>query len=256
VFVTNAKQDKAAIQSVDRSLAILEHLSSGPQSVTELAHTLGIHKSTAFRLLATLETRGFVSQESERGKYRLGMKLVHLATSVTADLDLIRLARPICEELSEATQETVNIAVLEGNEVINLDQVIGSSAIVSMNWTGKRHPPSCTSTGKVLLAFLSDAKKYLRKLEPCTDHSITNIKHFQEQLEDIRVNGYGFTTEELELGLSAVAAPVWSAKNEVIAAVCVSGPSYRMTKERIPELGELTKKAGLEISEKLGFKKS
>jgi IclR family transcriptional regulator, acetate operon repressor len=75
-------------------------------------------------------------------------------------------------------------------------------------------------------------------------------------LGDIRQQGYGFTTEELELGLSAVAAPIRSAKNEVIAAVCISGPSYRITKERIPELGELTKKAGLEISEKLGFKKS
>jgi IclR family transcriptional regulator, acetate operon repressor len=252
----SVKQDGPAIQSVDRSLAILEHLSQGSQSVTELARALAIHKSTAFRLLATLEARGFVTQEGERGKYRLGMTLVRLAASVTADLDLVRLARPICELLSETAQETVNLAVLEGNEVINLDQVIGSSAVVSVNWVGKRSPLGCTSTGKVLLAFLPDTKKYLKNLEPCTEHSITQAETLEQQLEDIRHYGYGFTIEELELGLSAVASPIWSAKNEVNAAVCISGPSYRITEERIPELGELTKKAGLEISEKLGFKRS
>jgi IclR family transcriptional regulator, acetate operon repressor len=252
----SVKQGRAAIQSVDRSLAILEHLSKGPQSVSEVAEALKIHKSTAFRLLATLEIRGFVSQEAERGKYRLGMTLVHLAATVTADLDLVRLARPICEALSETVQETVNVAVLDNNEVINLDQVIGSSAIVSMNWVGKRNPLSCTSTGKVLLAFLPDAKKYLTKLETCTKYSITDAKQLERQLGDIRTHGYGFTIEELELGLSAVAAPIWSSKNEVIASVCISGPSYRVTKERIPELGELTKQAGLEISEKLGWQKA
>jgi IclR family transcriptional regulator, acetate operon repressor len=248
-------KDKAAIQSVDRSLAILEYLAKGASSVSEVAKALHIHKSTAFRLLATLETRGFVLQEAERGKYRLGMTLVHLAASVTADLDLVRLARPICETLSETTQETVNIAVLEQNEVINLDQVIGSSLVVSMNWVGKRNPLSCTSTGKVLLAFSAKAKERL-KLEPCTKHSVTDAKRLEQQLEDIRKEGYGYTLEELELGLSAVAAPIWSAKHEVVAAVCISGPSYRLSKERLPELGELTKQAGLEISKRLGFKQS
>jgi IclR family transcriptional regulator, acetate operon repressor len=262
--VTTVKQAQAkqAIQSVDRSLAILEHLASGPASVSEVGESLGIHKSTAFRLLATLEQRGFVSQEEERGKYRLGMTLVHLAASVTADLDLVRLARPICEQLSERVQETVNLAVLEKSfvlaksRVINIDQVIGSSAIVSMNWVGKRNPLSCTSTGKVLLAFLPDARSYLGKLEPCTQHSITKATLLEKQLGDIRKHGYSFTIEELELGLSAVAAPVWSSTNEVIAAVCISGPSYRITKERISELGELTKKAGLEISGKLGWQRA
>ncbi len=242
----------AHIQSVDRSLAILEHLAKGAASVTELADILSIHKSTAFRLLATLEQHGFVSQETERGKYRLGMTLVHLAATVTADLDLVRIARPICERLSESVQETVNLAILEKNEVINIDQVIGSSAVVSMNWIGKRNPLSCTSTGKVLLAFLPDAKQFLKRLEPCTPHSVINAEVLEAQLEDIRERGYGFTVEELELGLNAVAAPIWSFKNEVVAAVCISGPSYRLSTARIPELGELTKQAGLDISKKLG----
>jgi IclR family transcriptional regulator, acetate operon repressor len=251
-----ATSERAAIQSVDRSLAILERLSGGPQSVGEVAEALGIHKSTAFRLLTTLETKGFVTQEVERGKYRLGMTLVHLAATVTADLDLVRLARPVCEALSATAQETVNLAVLEQHEVINLDQVIGSSAVISMNWVGKRNPISCTSTGKVLLAFAANVHEVVRKLEPCTKHSLTNMKILEKQLADIRKLGYGFTTEELELGLNAVAAPIWSFKAEVVAAVCISGPSYRLGKERIPQLGELAKQAGLEISEQLGFKTS
>jgi IclR family transcriptional regulator, acetate operon repressor len=255
---TTVKQakDSSHIQSVDRALAILKHLARGAASVGEVAKALKIHKSTAFRLLATLEQHGFVSQEVERGKYRLGMTLVHLAATVTADLDLVRIARPICERLSESVQETVNIAVLEKTEVINIDQVIGSSAVVSMNWVGKRNPLSCTSTGKVLLAFAPNTTELLKRLEPCTKHSITNINVLEKQLVDIRKLGYGFTVEELELGLNAVAAPIWSFKGEVIAAVCISGPSYRLSQDRIPELGELTKQAGLEISEKLGFEKT
>jgi IclR family transcriptional regulator, acetate operon repressor len=146
--VTRAK-DTNQIQSVDRSLAILEHLSHGAASVSKVAEALKIHKSTAFRLLATLEQHGFVSQETERGKYRLGMTLVHLAATVTADLDLVRLARPVCEKLSERVQETVNLAVLERNGVINIDQVIGSPSIVSMNWVGKRNPLTCTSLQQI-----------------------------------------------------------------------------------------------------------
>jgi IclR family transcriptional regulator, acetate operon repressor len=250
--VTRAK-NTSQIQSVDRSLTILEHLSKGAGSVSEVAKALKIHKSTAFRLLATLEQHGFVSQEAERGKYRLGMTLVHLAATVTADLDLVKLARPVCEKLSEQVQETVNLAVLEHNAVINIDQVIGSTSIVSVNWVGKRNPLTCTSTGKVLLAFTANTKDILKNLEPCTKHSITKMNILEKQLDDIRQKGYGFTLEELELGLNAVAAPIWSFKGEVVAAICISGPSYRLSKERIPELGELTKQAGLEISRKLGY---
>jgi IclR family transcriptional regulator, acetate operon repressor len=251
-----SKQDSSVLQSVDRALLILEQLSKGPSSVTELGDALGLHKSTAFRLLATLEQRGFVTQEADRGKYRLGRMLVHLAAAVRLDLDLIQLARPICERLSLTTQETVNIAVLEKHEVVNIDQVIGSSGVVSINWVGRRNPVVCTSTGKVLLAFLPEVERQriTKKLEPCTEHSIQDLNVLSQQLQDIRQTGYGYTLEELELGLNAVAAPIWSFKGEAIASLCVSGPSYRVSKERIAELGELTKQAGLEVSERLGYK--
>jgi DNA-binding IclR family transcriptional regulator len=219
-------------------------------SVTEIGDALDIHKSTAFRMLATLEQKGFVTQEEERGKYRLGRMLVYLAEAVNIDTDLLHASRPVCKWLSEVTQETVNVAVLEKHEVVNIDQVIGSSGVVSNNWVGKRNPLSCTSTGKVLVAF---ALRKSVSLDKCTEHSIDDLYAFHKQLEDIRQKGYGFTLEELELGLNAVAAPIYSMAGTAIAALSVSGPSYRVTKERIPELGELTKQAGLEISQKLGY---
>lgn len=241
------------IQSVDRALAILGQLAKGAASVSEVAQAQGIHKSTAFRLLATLEQHGFVSQEAERGKYRLGMTLVSLASRVTGHLELIGLARPICEELGERVQETVNLAVLENSEVVNIDQVLGSSAVVSVNWLGKRNPLHCTSTGKVLLAFNQQARNDLKRLEPCTVNSVTSLDVLNEQLGMIRKAGYSFTVEELEPGLNAVAAPIWSFTGDVTAALCISGPSYRLGPERLPELGELTKASALAISAKLGY---
>lgn len=256
LFWEGMTQDRSLLQSVDRALAILELLTKGPSSVTEIGEALGIHKSTAFRILATLEQKGFVTQEQARGKYRLGRTLVYLAGAVSIDTDLLQVSRPVCERLSEVTQETVNIAVLEKHEVVNIDQVIGASGVVSYNWVGKRNPISCTSTGKVLLAYLpqQEQKRFLKKLEPCTERSIQDMNLLAKQLSQILDQGYGYTLEELEPGLNAVAAPVFSMTGIVIAALSVSGPSYRVTKERIPELGELAKQAALEISLRLGYK--
>ena len=246
------------VQSVDRALHVLSYLAEhGATSVGDVAGVLGTHKSTASRILATLEKRGFVQQEAERGKYRLGLSVVHLARAVTDDLELVRSARPFCEHLSQEVQETVNISVLNQDEVINIDQVIGPTSIVSVNWMGRRSSLSCTSTGKVLLAFMHGPEQHrliTKPLERCTEHSILKFEVLEKQLTDIRQQGYAYTFEELELGMNAVAAPIWSFTGEVIAALSVSGPSYRMTKERIPELGEAVKRTALEVSEQLGFK--
>ena len=245
------------IQSVDRALSILEYLAdSGESSVTDIAVKLNIHKSTAFRLLATLEKRGFVMQEAERGKYRLGFNLLHLASSITADLDLIKIAKPFCKSLSEKTQETVNLGVLENDSVLNIDQVIGSSNIVSHNWVGHKNPLNCTSTGKAIMAFLpsNEQAKYLKTLTSCTKHSHTDAVDLSIELQGIQKQGYAYTIEELELGLNAVAAPIFNQATRVIAALSVSGPSYRLTQDKLKSLGELTQATAQGISEQLGYK--
>jgi DNA-binding IclR family transcriptional regulator len=254
--MSNNGDPKAVVQSVDRALAILEILErEGWMGVTALAAELQIHKSTAFRLLATLEQRGLVEQHVETQKYRLGFALVRLAGAVRAGLDLTRSARPVCEWLSEQTGETVNLAVLEGGEVVNIDQVNLSSSVVSVDWLGRRTGLHVTSTGKVFLASLPERVRddILRSgLPRLTDRTITDPDRLRAELADIRERGWGSTEEELELGLNAVAAPVHGADGSVLAAICVSGPVFRLTRERLSAVGPLAADAAQQISRRLG----
>lgn len=252
----SAPPPRAIVQSVDRALSILEILERGGWvGVTTAARELGVHKSTAFRLLATLERRGVVEQNAETQKYRLGFTLVRLAGAVRAGLDLTRSARPVCEWLSGRTGETVNISVLEGGEVVNIDQVTLSSSVVGVDWLGRRAALHATSTGKVFLAHMPER---LREeilhggLAQLTPQTVTDVQQLREQLTGIRQRGWGSTEQELELGLNAVAAPIYGSDGSVLATVCVSGPMFRLTAERLAEAGSLTAEAGRRISRRLG----
>src|SRR5688500_18561660 len=166
----------AGVQSVDRALGILEVLArTGESGVTELSIELGVHKSTAFRLVATLEAHRLVEQTSDRGRYRLGMGILRLAGATTARLDLVQEARPIARQLAADTGETVNIAVLAESSALYLDQVAGSSALQPHNWVGQHIPLHATSNRKVRLSGLhhSALAPTLGKLAPYTRHTTT-----------------------------------------------------------------------------------
>lgn len=254
---TSRNERGAEIQSVDRAVSVLEFLSrEGWSGVTEVATGLGVHKSTAYRLLATLKDRGLVEQDLETERYRLGLGLVFLASTVAADLDVVRYARPICQQLSDRTRETVTVSVLAGDEVITVDQMVSSASVLSVDWTGKRLPLHCASDGKVLLAYLSEGRQreiLARPLQRFTENTIVDPTVLDAQLHAIRRNGFGYSLEELEIGLNGVAAPICSKGGTVIAAVSVSGPAFRLTADDVPALGDLTKEAAEEISRRLGF---
>src|SRR3954454_14441352 len=145
------------VQSVDRALSVLEILGArGEAGVTEIAGELGVHKSTAFRLVAVLESRGFVEQLADRGKYRLGFGVVRLAGAAAAQLDLAQQGRPVCEALAADLEETVNIAILDSDRAVNISQVRGPAALSTHNWVGQGTPLHATSSGKVLLAYAPD----------------------------------------------------------------------------------------------------
>ena len=163
----------APVQSVDRALTILELLArDGEAGVTEIAQGLGVHKSTAFRLLVTLEAHRLVEQVNDRGRYRLGVGNLRLAGATTARLDLVTEARPVCRQLAVDTGETVNIAVRSETSALYLDQVAGSSALQPHNWVGQHIPLHATSNGKVLLSEMteSELKAAVRELPRFTDH--------------------------------------------------------------------------------------
>src|SRR5881392_2852589 len=179
----------ASVQSVDRALTILELLArEGDPGVTEIANDLGVHKSTAFRLLATLEAHRLVEQDGERGRYRLGVGNLRLAGATTARLVLVSEARPVCRQLAADTGETVNITVRSETSALYLDQVAGSSAVQSHNWVGQHIPLHATSNGKVLLSELTDdeLKKAVRALPRVTDQTVTKRAELKAQLEHIR----------------------------------------------------------------------
>ncbi len=228
----------------------------GACGVTEIANELGIHKSTAYRLLTTLRDRGLVDQEPATEKYRLGFGLVLLASTVTADLDVLRCARPVCERLSERTQETVTVAVLEGDDAVVIHQTISRSSALSVDWTGRHTPLHATAAGKVFLFHMpEDQRRRLlrRPLERYTERTIVDPATLLEHVEVVGRDGYASTVEELEVGLNAVGAPIRASDGAVAGAVSVSGPAFRLPVEEIPRVGDLVKGAAAEISRCLGF---
>jgi len=245
------------VQSLDRALEILRLLGSEPEMrVTDLARRLEVHKSTVFRLLSTLQEHGLVEQNPTTEKYRLGYGLVRLAGAVVAELDLARASRSVLEELAVRTGETVNLAILQGDQVVNIDQIAAPNLVVNVNWVGKQTPLHATSNGKVLLAYLAEEERrrlLSRPLPRLAPRTITDPRMLEKQLRRILTDGYAFTLEELELGLNAVAAPVYAADGRVQAAVSVAGPSYRVTPQRLSELGEMTKDAGAAISRRMSY---
>src|SRR3954449_13478173 len=246
----------ASVQSVDRALTILELLArEGDAGVTEIAAELGVHKSTAFRLLATLEAHRLVEQDGDRGRYRLGVGNLRLAGATTARLDLVTEARPVCRQLATDTGETVNITVRSETSALYLDQVAGSSALQSHNWVGQHIPLHATSNGKVLISELSqpELKKAVRELPRYTSHTTTTFTRLHAELAEVREQGYAVAVDELEAGLTAVAAPIRNAHGDVVASMSVSGPTFRLSEERVAEVVRSVVAAAAEVSHRLGW---
>lgn len=271
------REPAALVQSVDRAVSVLEILARrGVAGVTELAQELGVHKSTASRLVAVLERRGLVEQLADRGKYRLGFGLLRLAGALDVQRDLVDESRRACRSLAAEVGETVNVAILSGGRVVNISQVRGPAAVSVHNWVGQATPAHATSSGKVLLAFLppdpaapdpaapdpaapgatapdrAAAAAPGGLLEPYTEHTVRDPAALAAQLADVRARGWATTVEEYELGLNAVAAPVRDHEGSVVAAVSVSGPSYRLSPEALERVAPRVVQAAQELSRRLG----
>ncbi len=248
----------ASVESVQKAISILKafNVTEPELGVNELSRRVGLHKSTVSRLLYTLEQGGLIERNPENGKCRLGVALIGLAGLVLSHADVRRAARVHLQWLAEATDETVNLAILDGEVALNVEQIASSRMVKNIGWLGRRTPLHCTSTGKVLLAHMPEplVEQYLAQpLQRHTRFTITDAVQLREMLSKIHRDGYATGLEELEEGLNAVAAPVRDHQARVVAAVSASGPSYRVSPERLPELAELVKEAGERISAQLGY---
>ena len=245
------------VQSVDRAVTILEILArAGEAGVTDLARELGVHKSTAFRLVAALERRDLVEQHVGRGKYRLGTGVLRLAGATTSRLDVVQESRQVARTLARRTGETVNVAVLSDGAALYLDQVAGSSALQPHNWVGQRIPLHATSNGKVLLSALDgeNLDQQLHDLRAYTAHTITTVEALQQELDEVRRRGFAIAIDELEVGLTAIAAPIRNGAGESAASMSISGPTFRLDARRVPQLVEAVVAAADEVSRRLGWR--
>ncbi len=250
----NAGRD-GGVQSVDRAISVLEILARrGEAGVSEVAAEIDVHKSTAFRLLGALEGRGLVEQATDRGKYRLGFALIPLAGAVSDRLDVTRQGRPVCERLAAELGETINLAVRQEGWAVNVDQVLGPSTVSTHNWIGRLTPLHCTSSGKVLIAHLHPARRaeLLDGVEPVTPHTLSPAA-LEAELDRCRADGWAQAVEEYEIGLNALAAPVRDRGGQVVAALSVSGPAYRLDGARRAELVAPLVAGAAEISHRMGW---
>lgn len=253
-----ANGQAGGVQSVDRALQILDILSrDGHAGVSDIAEEMGVHKSTVFRLLESLVGPEMVQQNTGRGKYQLGFGILRLAASIPARLSLVREARPILEDLAQQSKETVNLAVLRSGYAVNVDQALGPSSLATHDWVGGLTPLHATSSGKVFLAALpaDERRRILDEvgLSARTPRTITDRDVLEKQLLDVARNGYAETSEELEIGLNAIAVPVFNHVGAVIGSVSISGPAFRFDTAKLPGLITSLREAGLQISAKMGY---
>lgn len=246
------------VRSVDRAITALEILARvGSAGVSEIADEMGVHKSTASRLLNLLEERGMVQQTADRGKYQVGFGILRLATAVSGRLSLVQEAHPALETLVAAHAETANLAVQRSNYAVNIDQAMGPSALASYDWIGSLTPLHSTASGKIFLAAVDAAERdrllSAAGMERATEDTITSRKLLIKQLDEILVNGYATVYGELEVGLNAIAVPIRDHRGGVIGSISVSGPAFRFDPLEVQGLREDIIKAGEQISRNLGF---
>lgn len=227
------------VQSIDRVFDIVETLSgaSHGMSLTDLSAAVGLHVSTAHRLLSALVARSYVQKDPETGKYRLTMRLFEVGSRVVGGMNLLSLSRPFLEHLADCTGETIHLVARHGDEVVYLYKEETNTSIVRMaSFVGQRSPMYCTAVGKSIFAHLSQTE--VREIwgrtvvTAFTPHTITKLSALEEELDRIRAQGYAVDREEHELGVLCVAVPIFDYSGAPVGAISASSPSSRMDQER------------------------
>jgi DNA-binding IclR family transcriptional regulator len=238
-------------QAIDRAAELLSLvvLADAPPAFGDLVSDTGLAKSTASRLLQALERHRLVHRVDEGG-YEAGPLFALYASRNEPSGELIHLAQPTLEAISKATGETVNLAVVRGNAVVQIAQIDATFLLGTTNWVDVDVPPHCSALGKI---FYAEGMLPVPRtaFERRTEHTITDPAVLECQLEDIRRDGYAQAFGELEIGLDAIAAPVRDRTGVVVAAIGISGPSDRIH-HLLHQLGELLKSHAQELSSVLG----
>jgi PcaR/PcaU/PobR family beta-ketoadipate pathway transcriptional regulator len=228
-------------------------------SLTEIASITGLNKTTVFRLLNTLEEAGYLLRDLGTKRYRPGIKVLKLGFTAITSLDFRQVAHPYLEQLSQQVNETVSMSILDAMEVVYIDRVRNQQIMGVVLGLGSRLPAHCSSMGKVMLAHLNPNELNLRlemgSLTSLTPKSLSSPQALVTELAHVRQLGYAINDEEIEIGLRAVAAPIWDHTNLIIAAINITGLAARISLERISgELALAVCQTAHQISQALGYK--
>ncbi|MCR2045391.1 IclR family transcriptional regulator [Anaerosalibacter massiliensis] len=247
------------VQSVDRTLSILELLANYDDGlrIMEISDKVNLHKSTVHRLLATLVYKGYVIQDLDTNKYKLTLKLFELGSKKIENIDILSASKPYTKALMEEINEIVHLVIQDGNEIVYIDKVEADNTIRMASNIGKRSPMYSTSVGKAMLAFMEEEEVEKiwnnSKIEKFTEYTIVDLEDLKNRLKKIRKKGYSVDDQENELGVRCIGAPVFNRLGKVEGAISISGPTIRVTKEKIEEMAEQVIKYANMISNELGY---
>ncbi|MGE5124536.1 MAG: IclR family transcriptional regulator [Acidobacteriaceae bacterium] len=231
-----------SVRAVDRALDVLLCFSNQtPElTMTQIAERVGIHKSTAHRLLATLENKRFIQRDPETGIYRLGIRLLQMAYLTLEQNDLRHLAIPFMHQLCDLYDENIDLTVLDDTDVVFINILEGPQRVKLAAAVGQRLPAFATASGKAILGYLPEnvvTGILDRGMPRLTSHTLISAKEFHEDLDSVRELGFAISEQELEEQINAVAAPIFDRDHNPVASIAVAGPAYRLTRERMIEMG-------------------
>jgi DNA-binding IclR family transcriptional regulator len=261
----NGTQDKTVaeapgrLSSVASALMVLKAFSADEAEIgiSALGKRLGLAKSTVHRLAVTLASEGFLEQNPETGRYRLGLALFSLGALVRKRMDVSNEARPLLGALRDKTQEAVRLAILSGDQVVFLYNLESSQALGIMTYIGSQKPAYCTAEGRAMLAFAPAAQRAAvigRPQVARTPKTLVEREDLQRALDDVRAAGYAVDDEECEVGVRGLGAPVRDLSGRVVAAVGLAGPVQRLTKKDLRALAPEVVGTADAVSVRLGYR--
>ena len=249
---------RGGVQSLGRAFAILEEVARHREGIglAELSKLVGLHNSTTFHLAKTMVTLGYMRQERDSKRYRVGRPLFALAASALDEIEMVNLATPVLEDLSRESGESGHFAVRMGDSVVVIARTSGAGAFQLTDRVGVVRPAHCTALGKIILASLrpDQLKRFLERvdLKPSTKKSITDPSALLRQITEIRRDAIAFDDGEFNAEVRCVAVPVYNFTGEVIGALGISGPIWRMTDQVLQSRAKLVQSAAKRLSAEFG----
>ncbi len=257
--MSETKKDPRIITSLQRALDILSLFGAQTPElgITDIAKALNLHKSTASGLVYTLQRNGYIAQNPDNRRYHLGLQLVERAGVLLDQIEIRKIALPELEFLRDWSSESVNLAILEENQIIYIERLLSDKSLGFRNHIGKRAPPHSTALGKAILSHLPPPKalEVLQSypLESMTPKTITDIDELMRQFQVFRQQGYAIEREENEIGGLCISSPIHGYASAPVAAVSVSFPLSRLEEALISTYGLKVLEAARRISVKLGY---